>query len=80
MRLGERIREGVAFLEHVRLVADLQLDRSCQHVDELHLSGEGIELIARSGAGGDDGLDRLEPLLVPRGEQVVLGREVGVDG
>jgi hypothetical protein len=57
VRLREGIREGVTLLEDVRLVADLELDRARQHVDELHLARQGVELVARSGAGSDDGLD-----------------------
>ena len=42
------------------LVADAELERALEHVDELHLAGERGELVARPCAGGDLGLDRLE--------------------
>ena len=78
MRLRERIRERVTLLEHVRLLADLQLERPGEDVDELHLARERGELFAGPRAWGDDGLDRLEALLVTRREEVVDGREGGV--
>jgi hypothetical protein len=64
----------------VRLLGDLNLERAFEHVDELHLARERVELVAGPRARRHLGLDRLEPLLVARGEQVILGREGGIHG
>ena len=63
----------------MRLVADAELERALEHVDELDLARQRVELVAGAGARRDLRLDHLEPLLVARGEQVVLGREERVD-
>ena len=58
----------------VRLVADPELERAVEHVDELDLARQRGELVAGARAGGDLRLDRLEPRLVAQRQQVAVGR------
>ena len=59
----------------MRVVADGQVERAAQHVDQLGVGLERVGIVAASTAGGDRGLDHLEGSLPTRGEDDVLDVE-----
>src|SRR4029077_1597015 len=71
VRVAWRIRDRVALLELVRLVPDPQLERAAEHVDELDVGRQRVELFARAPAGRDVRLGDVEAPLVARAEQQV---------
>ena len=72
MWVTRRVRERVALLQEVRLLADAKLERSPQDVDELDVRRERVELLARARSGRDVRLGDMEAPLVAGREQQVL--------
>ena len=64
VRVARRVGERVPLLELVHLVADLQLQRAAEHVDELDVGGQRVRLLAGAPARRDVRLGDVEAALV----------------
>src|SRR5687768_5120383 len=60
MRVARRIRERLARREGLDLIADPQLERAGEDVDELDVRREGVDVVARAHPGRDPRLDQVE--------------------
>src|SRR5215210_1529843 len=78
VELTRRVRDGVALLEQVRLIADPELEAALEDDHDLLVRLVRIGFVARSAAGFDRREDHLEPAITAEREELVDRVQAGV--